>query len=165
MEFSQSNNIWDYGEVLDKLYPDFGNPFCHTILCWCGVMEKTENKEECYWKLWLIKDSQQKTIGICGLYSLVPNNVETLWLGWFGIYPEYRNQNKGVLAIKWLKKTAKKLGAKVLMSYVDKNGKPLSFYERNEFKVIGNVADYIKENNLDISNFESEEDYVIKCKL
>ena len=164
LTYIQSREIKDYSILLDGLYTDFGDHFCHTILCWCKLMEKQQQTQDpSFWEVWIVKQNN-KTIAICGLYSL-DNNIDTLWLGWFGIIPEFRHQKLGNEVIEYLKETAKNIGAIRIMSYVDSNGKPLTFYKRNGFTVIGTVGEYIKENNLDLSNFEKEEDYIIKYSI
>lgn len=51
------------------------------------------------------------------------------------------------------------------MSYVDENGKPLPFYFRNGFKLTGKVGQFVKDNELDMGDFEDENDFVIHCNL
>lgn len=162
MKFIQTKDIKEYATLLDGLYPDFGNHFCHTILCWCDIMESGKETGE-YWQVWIVKHESQ-TIGICGLYSL-DNNIDTLWLGWLGIVPELRNKKLGVDVIEFLKSTAISIGSTTLMSYIDEDGKPLNFYKRAGFDVICTVGEYIKEHNIDLSSFEDENDYVIKYSL
>lgn len=167
MELIQSKNIEDFSILLDGLYPDFGNHFCHTILCWCGIMEVGEQQkrnEGHFWEVWLVKDHLGDTQAICGLYSLSKSTNE-LWLGWFGVLPELRNKNIGTYTINQLKFKEKNLGAKSLMSYVDEDGKPLNFYYRHGFGVINKVGSYVDENNLSMSDFEDRNDFVIKCPL
>jgi len=162
MEFIQSKSIQDYSVVLDGLYPDFGSHFCHTILKWCEVMAGTKESFQ-FWEVWLIRQDNN-TIGICGLYSL-DDKIDTLWLGWFGIIPEFRNGGLGVECINFLKDTARSVGASKIMSYVGSDGKPLSFYYRNGFIEVCRVEQYVKENNLDMEDFESGNDYIIECIL
>ena len=166
LTYIQSREIKDYTILLDNLYEDFGSHMCHTILCWCKLMKVGQQPKDSYhtiWEVWIIKQDDN-TIGICGLYSL-NKNVEELWLGWFGIIPEFRFQKLGNEVIDYLKETAINMGATKLMSYVGSEGKPLTFYQRNGFEITGTVGEYIKENNMDLSNFESEDDYVIKYNL
>jgi GNAT superfamily N-acetyltransferase len=127
-------------------------------------MQPNKYYENKYWEIWIIKDCGA-TIGICGLYSLRAENVETLWLGWLGITPEFRNTGFGSIVLSWLKEKAKGIGAKTLMSYVDKNGKPLPFYKRNGFTIEGRVDDFVVTNGLNISDFEGYDDFVIKFPL
>lgn len=167
MELIQSKNIVDYSVLLDGLYPDFGNHFCHTILCWCEIMEVGEQpkrKEGKFWEVWIVRDHLKNTLGICGLYSLSESTNE-LWLGWFGILPELRSSGIGAHVINQLKVKAKNIGAAALMSYVDEDGKPLNFYYRHGFGVIDKVGNYIDENNLSMDGFEDRNDFVIKCPL
>lgn len=169
MSMGQSKNISDYSILLDGLYSDFGNHFCHTILCWCGIMEKGEQPQTSsgnFWQVW-IAIHNGATVAICGLYSLLPYTYtgETLWLGWFGVLPELRNQNIGSDILNWLKEKAKNNGAKRIMSYVSSDGKPLMFYARHGFKKIGLVGDYVKLNQLSMSDFESEKDFIIELEM
>ncbi len=164
MELIQSRNIEDYSVLLDGLYPDFGNHFCHTILCWCGLMENRKEKDNKFWEVWIIKDHLGDTQGICGLYSLSAS-IDELWLGWFGVLPELRNKNIGAYIINQLKFKAKNIGAKALMSYVNEDGKPLNFYYRHGFGVIDKVGSYVDENKLSMVDFENRNDFVIKCPL
>ena len=165
--FYQTKNINDYSILLDGLYEDFRDHFCHTILCWCEIMSENmqpNKKLGKYWEVWVIK-SDDDIVGICGLYSLVANNTDNLWLGWFGILPGLRSKGYGAEALIFLKDIANSIGAKNIFSYVDEDGKSLDFYKRNGFDMIDRVGTYIDTNNLSISDFEDRNDYVIKCKL
>jgi GNAT superfamily N-acetyltransferase len=160
----QSKNIHDYKIILESLIGDFGFIYYHTILTWCGIIGDNENDNK-YWQIYLMQLNNE-TVGICGLYSLYENSYDELWLGWFGVIPEKRNKNIGQDTLDWMKENAKSLGCKKLMAYVDKNGKPLSFYYRNNFKRIGTVKDYLLEHTeLSSDLFESENDHVIKLDI
>jgi GNAT superfamily N-acetyltransferase len=94
--------------------------------------------------------------------------TKTLWLGWLGILKKFRNKGLGKEVMKLLYAESKLVGAKTLNSYVDKEGKPLSFYYREGFTRIGSVVDYIKKKRLkksELENFENIEDHVITKKL
>lgn len=168
MEFKQSYHINDYGIILDGLIEEFGPSFCHTLLQWCGIMNdpalsKGENQ---FWEVWYIV-IDDTAVGICGLYTLPPHNTKELWLGWLGLIPEYRNKGLGKDILEFLDIEAKKVNCEVLRSYVDKEGKALSFYNKNGFKVVGNVQEFLHANNLthiDGENFEDMEDWVIEKK-
>ena len=70
----ESREIKDYSILLDGLYTDFGDHFCHSILCWCKLMEKQQQTQDpSFWEVWIVKQNN-KTIAICGLYSL-DNNI------------------------------------------------------------------------------------------
>lgn len=167
MRYIQTKNIQSYSPLLDGLYEDFGCHFYMSILRWCKLIsigQRRGDGTEVFWEIWIVKKDNE-TIGICGLYSLAPKSTETLWLGWFGVLPKYRNNNLGGEILNWLKKEGKKRGAKTLMSYVDQDGKPLQFYKRHGFRELGRVGDYVKENNLDMQDFESKDDFVIQLHL
>jgi GNAT superfamily N-acetyltransferase len=167
MEIIQSTSIHDYSPLMDGLYDDFGSNFFMTLLRWCEITNIGRRRGKgtnVFWEVWIIKEDNV-TVGICGLYSLFPNDTETLWLGWFGVLPQYRCRDIGGKVLIWLKEEAKKRGAKALMSYVDEDGKPLAFYKRYGFKVVGNVGDYIIEHRLEIEDFNDLADYIIRCEL
>ena len=157
--FKQTRDIYEYGKITPDLLPDFGNSFCHTILSWCDVIPRYKF----YWEWYMIYDGN-KPIGCCGLYSL-NENTDELWLGWFGLIPEYRNKNIGIKALGFLYEIAKTIDCKVIYSYVDKEGKPLNFYKRNGFEIISSVKEFLLANNMesiDGEYFEDMDDYVIK---
>ena len=140
---------------------DFGYIFYSTVLEWCDVIEDLWALH--FWEFRLIK-SENKAIGCCGLYSL-NESTETLWLGWFGLIPEYRNKGLGVDVLKYLEQEAKKVDCKELMSYVDKEGAPLNFYKREGFEIIGTVAEFLKVNDMEFidgGDYESPDDFVIR---
>jgi len=165
MKIIQSKNIRNYKPILEGLVKDFGYIYYHAILAWCDII--TNNKDGRFWEVYLIKEGKD-IIGICGLYSLHKKNNNDLWLGWFGILPEYRNQGYGEKALDWMKNKAKELGAINLMSYVDAEGKPLKFYFRNGFEEICDVSDYLLHyapDGITIDDFEAYEDRIIKHEL
>lgn len=163
ISFTQSRDVFEYGKLVKPLLDDFGSPFCQTIMEWCNVVpDEFDN----YWEWYLIYDDS-KVIGCCGLYSL-DENTEELWLSWFGILPEYRSKGVGTIALEFLYGIAKTVKCKILRSYVDKEGKPLVFYGRNGFKVIGTVQEFLDNNKLkeiDGDQFEDMNDIVIEKQL
>lgn len=163
MYFFQTENIHSYSEVLDALHSDFGNAYLHTILVWCRIL-KGKDEDNCHWQVYLVQEGD-RTIGICGLYGLEENSTTELWLGWFGILPEIRSSGHGAKVLAELKDIARSLGCKTLRSYVDKDGKPLPFYHRNGFTTVGTVKEFVRSHGLNISDFESPQDFVIECQL
>jgi ribosomal protein S18 acetylase RimI-like enzyme len=84
------------------------------------------------------------------------------------IIPKHRNYGCGKEVMQFLYEEAKKVGCKELLSYVDKEGKPLSFYKREGFEILGTVKEYLEANKMDKidkNDFEDENDYVIKKLL
>lgn len=160
MTFIQSRNIKDYKGLIKGLYEDFGSSFEHTMKIWCKGFDDGK-----YWQVWLVKDDRDKTIGICGLYSL-DFSTNNLWLGWLGIVPKSRNKNLGKYVMEFLYSECLNVGCKNLYSWVDKNGKPLNFYYREGFKSIGSVKEYLeKKPKIDRSEFKNLKDHVIKKRL
>lgn len=173
IDFIQSRNIYDYRPLTNSLVDDFGYGFLHTMMVWCDLIDDPFAEGQ-YWEVWLIRRTVRneytgryfkEVIGICGLYTLEPHNRDEMWLGWFGVVPELRNQGIGVKALDFLKEKAKSEGCKKLRSYVDKEGKPLPFYKRNGFRVTGTVREFLKENSrkkIDGDNFEDMDDHIIE---
>lgn len=168
VSFVQTKDIHDYSEILKPLAEDFTPIFYQTMLVWCNVIPSDNAQGDILWELWLIKLGN-KQIGVCGLYTL-KNAVDTkeLLLGWFGIVPELRNLKLGVQVMEHLYSFAKSVGCERIYSYVDKDGKPLSFYHREGFEVIGTVGEYCDKHflgNIDGDDFEDKADYVIMKQL
>lgn len=155
-------NVVEFGELFQGLEDAFKTAHYDAILIYTGIIpSEPENK---FWEIYLIKDSG-KVKGMCGLYSLKENDNSELWLGWFGILPEFRNEGIGTKVLKKLKHIAKQEGAHTLMCYVDEDGAPLNFYYRNNFVYVNSVKKYVKKNNLSMDDFESPKDHVISCIL
>lgn len=168
LSFIQSRTIETFGPILKPLADDFTAIFYHTVLVWCKIIPPDDNKVNRYWEVWLVY-LNNKPIGICGLYTLhTAENLDELWLGWLGIIPEFRNLKLGTQIMEHLYVEAKKVGCKRIYSYVDKGGAPLNFYNREGFKVIGTVQEYLNSNNIlaiDGDDFESPDDFVIMKEL
>ena len=161
----QSKDIRDYKLVLEGLVDDFGYNYYHTLLCWCGIISPDKIFDTRYWQVWLVK-VDGKNVGLCGLFAHYENSVEELWLGWFGMVPKYRNKGIGEQVLTFMTDTAKGLGTKRLMSYVDVAGAPLNFYYRNGFTRLSSVKEYLDNNpKASEDDFESLEDHVIVKNL
>lgn len=158
----KSVNVNDFKPIFEGLVADFGYIYYHAILSWCGVITRRKEK---FWQVWLIKWDND-TIGICGLYSHKKGDVSELWLGWFGILPEYRNCGLGSKVLDLMEKRALKLGCERIYSYVDADGAPLPFYVRNGYNRISTVKQYLKKNpQLTMDDFESLDDHVIMKQI
>ena len=161
----QSKNINDYKPILEGLVGDFGHIYYHAILTWCGIINADWYKDNKYWQVYLVKHDDN-VVGICGLYSHYENSIDELWLGWFGTIPEFRNKKIGQFALEWMIENSKSIGCSKIMSYVNTDGKPLSFYYRNGFKRICSVSEYLEiHKDLNIDEFEGMDDHVIEFKM
>lgn len=169
IKFKQSRDIKEYRPLIDSLIEDFDYVFLHTILQWCKLATDDSEGDNQHWEVYLVEqtiNNETSVIGICGLYTLYPHDTKELWLGWFGLVPELRNKNIGKDVMTFLYDEAKKVGCTEILSYVDKEGKPLSFYKREGFDVIGTVKDFLKtRKGVEKDEFENEDDIVIKKKI
>ena len=168
LSFFKTRNIYDYSQVLKPLAEDFTPIFYQTMLVWCEIIPSDNAQSDRLWEVWLIKLGN-KQVGVCGLYTLNgATDTKELWLGWLGIVPELRNLKLGTQVMEHLYAFAKSVGCERIYSYVDKDGRPLNFYKREGFEIIGTVGEYCDKNclgNIDGGDFEDENDYVIKKLL
>jgi len=168
LSFIQTKDIYQYGPILKPLVNDFSFVFYQTILLWCNVIPSIRPNNDLLWEIWLVK-FDDKPIGICGLYTLTDAiNTDELWLGWLGLLPELRNKNMGHQIMSHLYDYAKTFGCKKILSYVDKEGKPLNFYKKEGFQIIGTVGEYCEKNgikNIDGDDFEDKDDFVIMKEI
>lgn len=163
LEFVTSREITDYKSILTNLVDDFGLDFYPAILTWCEILDDTDPFKDKFWQVYLVKHNNY-VVGVCGLYEL--DNKEELWLGWFGIIPTYRGRKFGKISLDFMKSIAKSRDCKKILSYVDKEGKPLEFYYKNGFKLISTVKDYLKKHkNLNKDSFGSLDDYIIEYDI
>lgn len=166
--FIQTKEIKDYSLILKPLADDFTPIFYQTMLVWCKVIPYDNVQSDLFWEIWLVM-IDDKPIGVCGLYTLTgAKDTKELWLGWLGIIPEFRNLKLGGQIMEHLYIEAKKVGCERIYSYVDKEGKPLSFYKREGFEILGTVDEYCANNsidNIDGEDFEDKDDFVIMKQL
>ncbi len=162
IKLQKSKNINHFGVLFEPLFKNFGYPFWHTMLIWCNVIKSAPDAR--YWQVWVIKD-RDRIIGVCGLYSL-NKKTDELWLGWFGIIPEFRNMSIGSVVLGLMIEHARKVGCKTLYSYVgEKNHKAYRFYKRENFRRVSTVQQYIDIHKTPKNEFESMKDRVVKRDL
>ncbi len=160
IKLQETKDIKQYRLLFDGLFKDFNYALWDGILMWCDI-KYNSIAEDRYWRVFLIK-KRNIVIGICGLYSM-DHDTDELWLGWFGILPEYRNKGIGKIVLQALEKRAKIVGCKYIYSHVGKNNfKAMRFYEREGFERISTVLKFIKNNKVDRNEFENINDHVIR---
>lgn len=163
LTYKYTRDINEFGPFLDDLMKDFGPVYLHTVLQWCRIIPSEEDN---FWKVWVIKKGR-RSIGMCGLYAL-NHSAEELWLGWLGIHSEHRKHGLGQEVMQHLYKQARREGCVRIMSYVDRERKPLNFYLREGFTVLGTVKDYMRKkriNKMDAETFNNMNDIVIRKNL
>lgn len=161
--FFETKDIKDFKPVIQGLEDVFEQEHWATILCWCGLIDNDPEDFGKYWKVWLIQ-YREKTVGFCGLYSPSRTDNSVLFLGWFGMLPQYRGIGFGGISIEFMKSEAKKAGAKKILTYVD-NQRSLQFYERNSFVPLGTVQEYTKLLPLFADHFGEPEHIVMGLNI
>jgi GNAT superfamily N-acetyltransferase len=152
--------------LCDELEPDLGSLMRETFSEWCNGV-----RDGRFWEAWLMVEDgmeDKDAIGLCGLYSLSGDNKDRkeLWLGWLGVVPSTRGIGVGTNVLDKLKYMAVINGCTDLLVYVDRWKGPVGWYNRNGFKVVSTVGEYLKNNIMvDESEFESKDDIVMKCNL
>ena len=80
---------------------------------------------------YFIVDADDKTVGICGIYSYKDYKNDA-WLGWYGIVEEERQKGYGTKAFNYILTRAKERGFEHLRLYTDEidNAKAIKLYEK-----------------------------------
>lgn len=71
---------------------------------------------------WIAVNEDNKVVGITGLYDDYRDRT-VVWLGWYGVHPEYRKQGIGSMLLQFAIDEAKRRGFSLLKLYTssDKN--------------------------------------------
>ncbi len=90
---------------------------------------------------WFATDENGKAVGMTGLYLDQKNKDynETIWLGWFGVHPDYRRKGIGSSLLDFTINEAKKRGFETMKIYTstDENeGAAHKLYENHGFEKI-----------------------------
>ena len=66
-----------------------------------------------FWKYYVVLDVDTgKILAITGFYNLTIHSKDEVWLGWYGVSPEFRGRGVGRKVLEWTLKTAKEIGYK-----------------------------------------------------
>jgi ribosomal protein S18 acetylase RimI-like enzyme len=156
LEIIQTTDLIDFIPLLKEL--EFGDTFSLAMLKWCGIGQRDNSLA--FWEVYLAK-VEAETIGVMGLYQLVDSPPDVVWVGWFGIRPQFRRQGWGKIMIEQLKEYAREFGFQQLWVYTDHpNLAAVSFYESSGFVKLGvaaevcpgkthSLSDIILKSNLD----------------
>lgn len=158
----QSKNIYDYSEIMKNLKDDLGNELLWDILVWCGIINIDFDKNN-LWEIFIIKNATHN-IGISGLFTMNPSKDE-IWLGWFGVYRQFRNNGLGSSVLDFLIKSARERGYKKMMVYTQNNNKATSLYLRKNFIKLSIVETYINVHPEKASYFSSLTDQIMYLDL
>jgi ribosomal protein S18 acetylase RimI-like enzyme len=136
---------------------EFDEKFHLSMLKWCGIGDVDPSMT--FWEVYLAK-LQEEFIGVIGLYQLVDSDPDIVWLGWFGLRPQYRRQGWGKIMINHLKEYAIKFGFKELWVFTNyDNLAAISFYQKSGFIQLGAASDICSGKTHDLS------DVILKCNL
>jgi ribosomal protein S18 acetylase RimI-like enzyme len=114
-----------------------------------------------------LSEKDGRFVSVSGLYTVVPTKVsmDTFWIGWFGVLPEYRRSGVGHQVITMLMKKAKALGGKKLMLYTESKD-ARKFYDAVGFTFVSTVGQYLKKNkDATIHDFESPKHFIYSIDL
>lgn len=110
-----------------------------------NFMETLERKN--YGQMyWFATDKNGKAIGMTGLYrdQINKDDNETVWLGWFGVHPEYRKRGIGSSLLKFTINEAKSQGYPTMKIYTSTDENEWAahkLYEDFGFNKINGSAD------------------------
>lgn len=155
LKIIQSTDLIEFSPLLKEL--EFGDTFSLAMLKWCGIGRRA--RSIAFWEVYLAK-LEAETLGVMGLYQLVDSPADVVWVGWFGIRPQFRRQGWGKMMMKQLKDYAREFGFQQLCVYTNHpNLAAISFYENSGFVKLGvaaevcpgkthNLSDIILKSNL-----------------
>jgi len=94
-------------------------------------------------------NTKGKCVGIIGMYTLVENYEDTLWLGWYCVHKKHRGRGIGKLLLDFVIDEARERGKKYICIYTstDSNeAKAQEIYEKYGFYIIKRI----KKNGYEI---------------
>lgn len=90
--------------------------------------------------MYLVVTDAEEIIGITGLYSTEENSINRLWLGWFGIVPEYRKKGIGSYILDLTMERAVYVGCKEFCIYTNEvNTQARKLYLKHNFEELGTL--------------------------
>ncbi len=121
------DNIYDMVRAQMEIFPSECGYFQYNYALNCG---------NDYWKYWLVYDDNDM-VAITGLYSDFDiNETNSIWLGWFGVRPQFRRRNIGTEVLNFTIKEAYKLAKKYpikffrLYTSIDENATAQLLYKK-----------------------------------
>lgn len=88
-----------------------------------------------------VLESENKIIGISGLYYDYEDPKDVLWMDYFAVSPKFQRRGYGKKMLNNLEKICEKKKIKMLCVFTDKDG-AINFYKKNGFKIYGKIENY-----------------------
>jgi GNAT superfamily N-acetyltransferase len=89
-------------------------------------------------KYFIVKNEEQKTIGVTGWYTVLDEPKDIIWLGWYCVSKEERRKGFGKEILEWTIDRARDMGYKRMRLYTTTHpGEATAqiLYEKLEFKL------------------------------
>lgn len=135
--FIQSTDIKDFIPLLKEL--EFDEQFHLAMLKWCGIGQRDPSID--FWQVYLAQLAGE-SIGVMGLYQLLDTPSHVVWMGWFGLRPQFRRQGWGKSMLDKLTEYAQNFQFQELWVFTnDDNLAAISFYENYGFVQLGAAVD------------------------
>ncbi len=146
LDLAKSRGIKDY-EPLFRI-SELGARFPKSMENWCGIGERPYPLK--FWQVFLARDREGNSIGVSGLYQQEVTDAKTVWLGWFGIVPEWRGRGMGPQLLKQTLDKARELHFEKVLVYCEKTAeKAISFYLGHDFHILGEASLVCQETTTD----------------
>ncbi|MDP5337061.1 MAG: GNAT family N-acetyltransferase [Nodularia sp. (in: cyanobacteria)] len=133
----QTTDIGDFIPLLKEL--EFGDQFSLAMLSWCGIGQRDQSIG--FWQVYIAKLAAE-SIGVMGLYQLIDSPCNVVWMGWFGLRPNFRREGWGTIMLDRLKEYAHSFEFQELWVFTNyDNLAAISFYENYGFVKLGEAVD------------------------
>ena len=131
-----NENIYDMVKTQMEIFPSECGYYQYDYALNCG---------KDYWKYWLVYENDD-IVAITGLYSDFDiYETNSIWLGWFGVKPQFRRNKIGTEVLNFTINEAYKLAKKYPIKYfrlytsIDENATAQLLYKK--------IMDYCEEYN------------------
>jgi len=125
----RTRDIIEFVSLIKEI--EFGDRFSLSMLHWCGIGKREYPLK--FWEVYIAKIDNE-TVGVIGLYQQMETKTESVWVGWFGVRPQFRRKGIGTTLINQLKKIAADYKFRELLVFTDQdNVAALSLYQNNGF--------------------------------
>lgn len=103
------DNLKEVLAVVSKIFPEDKDDF---VKHYNQYVKKdiSDWKDVRYWKYFYVRNDKGEVVAITGLYNESDKHSEDeVWLGWYGVAPEYRGRGIGTEVLMWTVQKAKEL--------------------------------------------------------